>query len=183
VLAPDAPVAEHPLTGHSLSLGPRMGQVGHFVRRARLLPLPSVMALARLEVGRQDATVSFSQVPSSFSSRSAREEPKLASSCIGDTSLEGLLERLREERGDIVWPALNTVPLATSAAWKREREWLWRQPLTVAESYLRALRWFDPPPPAAWPREVEALVSQRQRSLPQYHEHARDRRMSYHRAG
>ena len=63
------------------------------------------------------------------------------------------------------------IPLL-SAAWQREREWLSRQPLTVTEGYLRALRWFDPPPPDAWAREVEALVSQRQRSLRHYREHA-----------
>jgi hypothetical protein len=82
-----------------------------------------------------------------------------------------------------VWPALNAVSPLLSAAWQREREWLSRQPLTVTEGYLRALRWFDPPPPDAWPREVEELVSQRQRSLRHYREHAQDRRMSYHQAG
>ena len=71
----------------------------------------------------------------------------------------------------------------TSAAWQREREWLSRQPLIVAEGYLRALRCFDPPPPDAWPREVEALVSRSQRNLPPCGKHAQDTRMSYHRAG
>ncbi len=78
-----------------------------------------------------------------------------------------------------MWPESSV----TSAAWRREREWLSRQPLTVAEGYLRALRCFDPPPPDAWPREVEALVARRQRSLPHCREHARDRRMIYRRAG
>lgn len=82
-----------------------------------------------------------------------------------------------------MWPAPRAEFSVTSAAWQREREWLSRQPLAVAEGYLRALRCFDPPTPDAWPREVEVLVSRKQRSLPHYREHAQDGRMSYHRAG
>ena len=82
-----------------------------------------------------------------------------------------------------MWPAPNAESLVTSPAWQRERQWLSRQPLAVAEGYLRALRCFDPPPPDAWPREVEALVSRKQRSLRPYREHTQDGRMSHHRSG
>jgi hypothetical protein len=64
-----------------------------------------------------------------------------------------------------MWPAPHTQSLLTSAAWRREREWVHRQTLAVAEGYLRALRCFDPAPPDPWPQEVEVLVTRKQRSL------------------
>ena len=64
-----------------------------------------------------------------------------------------------------MWPAPHTESFLTSVAWRREREWVRRQPLAVAEGYLRALRRFDPAPPDAWPREVEVLVTRKHRSL------------------
>ena len=70
-----------------------------------------------------------------------------------------------------MWPAPHhTQAFLTSAAWQREREWVRRQPLPVAEGYLRALRCFDPAPPDPWPQEVEVLVTRKQRSLAHHRE-------------
>jgi len=63
----------------------------------------------------------------------------------------------------MMWRAPRSESCAlTSTAWRREREWVRRQPLAVGESYLRALRHFDPAPPEAWPREVMVLLTRKQ---------------------
>ena len=69
-----------------------------------------------------------------------------------------------------MWPAPHTESFLTGVAWRRERQWVRRQSLAVAEGYLRALRRFDPAPPDAWPREVEVLVTRKLRSLAQQRE-------------
>src|SRR5262245_35360165 len=95
----------------------------------------------------------------------------------------GITGGMRRRTVDM-WPASIIRCPVTSAAWQRERHWLRRQSLAVAEGYLRALRCFDPPPPAAWPREVAAVVSLKRESERRYvAEHALDRRMRQRRIG
>jgi hypothetical protein len=66
-------VVEHHPTGDSLSFAQvRSSQIqsgkgcGHFVHPGGLLPLPSVIALARLEAGRQDAAGLIQSSPMVF---------------------------------------------------------------------------------------------------------------------
>ena len=77
-----------------------------------------------------------------------------------------------------MWSPPHIESSLTSVAWQREREWVRRQPLAVAEGYLRALQCFDPAPPDAWPREVEILVYSKAAQSPQA---ARSGRMMHHR--
>jgi hypothetical protein len=81
-----------------------------------------------------------------------------------------------------MWSIAHTESFLRSVAWQREREWVRRQPLAVAEGYLRALRCFDPAPPDAWPREVEVLVTLKAAQSRPSPPAACDR-MLHHRAG
>ena len=80
-----------------------------------------------------------------------------------------------------MWPPPHTESSLTSVAWQREREWVRRQPLAVAEGYLRALQCFDPAPPDAWPREVELLVQSKAAQSRRSPQAAYDGRMMHHR--